>query len=823
MNVKPRHKRRFLFATVILVGLIILGFVFIPPFINLNKMKPVLQAKLREQTGVTTQINGDVNFSLLGSTTIVAHDISVPNGSIGSIAFSVPFNQIFNLQNATLNKNISVYNAKLNITDLFPYSISHDINIHNATLNFMNHDYKIVRGTLSNNAFSGQVRTQQHKYDITYENGEFVILNSNDNLHIRGTLFPDGGAAGEMTIATNDINKWFEFENPKINEPVNLSMEFNWDGGYGFDFTNIRANNYFGNIKLYPNGFNSLNFKSDNANLDMTFLETDKNILNKSDIYFDLYGKIKFHNNILNHFLINAIGRDNTLKINHVIMDNIELFGGTYDANGLHNTKLQINNLPESFNCIFSGTPQKWECAKFNYGDIHGTITSDNGIFNITATSTNKMPSYKTIREFVSHIGDNGTIDFTFSDMSGTFVITPKQMIPKFRYAKNTTLRDIDLDLKFLPEFMKNTSGTFTTSDNKKTFTPQNQQWTLEIQNNNFTISGQNFKQWLPNIDLRFLNNLPYVVSGTFGDNAIGDLNIMIAGHILSGNMTGSNITLRTDELNIDKFISDKYRNNYDEQKFLTNHPLAILFDLPINISLSSDTMILNNNEYKNFVYSLKPDTEIFSISDNSRGHLLGIIEKKKFDYDISIQLNKFKFDGELLQFDTPLNISDSTITAEIKLKTSGQTANDLIYNLSGDIDITFNGGYVYGLGFDKFYASADEITVLNAEYAASAALESGATRINKLKMVGTYNNGNFETTKPFTLSMQNIDAVGALFINNRIMTGTFEFILRGTAPKPVSVEMNINEYGTRKYSINELINNLDIGYMRAFTRKNNQ
>lgn len=823
MNIKSRHKRRFFWIIVSLIGLAVIGLVCIPPFVNLNKMKPILEQKLYEQTGVQTTIKGNVNFSLLWSVTIVAHNVQIPTGTIDSISFSVPLKQMFDLQNATLNKQITVMNANLKITDLFPYAVSHDIFVSNTILTFMNHDYKIVRGVLSNNKFNGQVRTAQHKYDITYENGEFTILNSNDNLHIRGTLFPDGGAAGEMTITTDNINKWFEFANPKIDEPVSLSMEFNWDGGYGFDFTNIVANNYTGAIKLLPNGFRSLNFASDTANLDISFITHDYNILNKTNMNFDLTGIVKLNNYVFHKFQLIAVGLNNKLELNHVVTDNFDLFGGTYDEYGLHNTKLQINNLPEKFDCDFSGNQKKWECKTFTYGNINGTISNDNGIFNITATSKNKMPSLKTIRNLVSYIGDNGTIDFTFSDMSGTLVITPKQMIPKYRYATNVTLSELDVNLKFLPEFMFNTRGTFTYRENKKTFIPENKQWMIDIDGNKFTITGENFKQWLPNIDLRFLNSLPYAISGTYSDDTIGDLNIIIAGQIFSGNMTKSGLNLKTQTLNLDKFINPMFRDNYDEQKFLTNHPLATLFELPLNISLSADTLVLEDKEYTNFVYSLKPDTQVFSISDTNRGHLLGIIEKKKFDYDISIQLNKFQMDGELLKFDTPLNIENSNITAEIKLHTSGQTANDLIYNLSGDVDMTFYGGTINGIGFDQFYAMADKLNMMNAEYALAAALESGKTQIKKLKIVGTYNNGDFETTRPLTISMRHIEGVGALFINNRVMTGTFEFVMRGTAPQPASIELNINEYGKRKYSITDIINNLDLGYMRAFIKTHNK
>ena len=819
MNIKSRHKRRFFWTIIALIGLTIIGLMCIPPLINLNKMKPVLESKLYEQTGIITKINGDINFSLLGTTTIVAHNVQIPTGKIGSISFSVPLKQIFNLKEATLNKNIGVHNANIKITDLFPYAVSHDIHIYNANVDFMGHDYRIVRGTLSTNKFNGQIRTSQHKYDITYNDGDFVVLNRNDNLHIRGTLFPDGGASGEMTITTDDINKWFEFKNPKINEPVSLSMDFHWDGAYGFDFTNIVANNYTGNIKLLPSGFRSLTFKSNTANIDVSFITYDHNMMNKTNINFDLAGKIKFKQNEFSRFMIIAAGLNNKLELNKVIADNIELSGGTYDENGLHNTKLQINNMDEKFTCDFSGTPKKWGCKHFSYGNISGTISQDNGIFNINAASTDKMPSFKTIRNLVSYIGETGTVTFTFSDMSGTLVITKNQIIPKYNFAKNVTLSDVGLDLKFLPDFMLNSRGTYTLQNNKKRFIPQNQQWMIDISENNFTITGSNFKQWLPSVDLRFVNDLPYAISGTYSDNNIGDLNIMIAGQILSGNVTKSGITLKTPILNLDKFISQKFKNNYEEQKFLTNHPLATLFDVPVNISISADTMILNNQDYKNFVYSLKPNAQVFSISDSARGHLLIIIEKEKFDYDISIQLNKFKWDGDLLNFETPLNISDSTITAEINLHTSGQTANDLTYNLTGDVDITFTGGVIHGLGFDSFYASADKINIMNAEYILASALEFGDTRIKKMKIKGIYKNGDFETTKPFTLSMSNVDGVGALFINNRVMTGTMEFIMRGTSTKPTSIEMSINEYGKRIYSVSDITNSLDIGYMRAYIR----
>ena len=70
---------------------------------------------------------------------------------------------------------------------------------------------------------------------------------------------------------------------------------------------------------------------------------------------------------------------------------------------------------------------------------------------------------------------------------------------------------------------------------------------------------------------------------------------------------------------------------------------------------------------------------------------------------------------------------------------------------------------------------------------------------------------------------MQHVDGVGALFINDNVMTGTFEFVMRGTAPNPANIELTITDTGRRTYSINEIINNLDAGFMRAFVKTHNR
>ena len=176
-------------------------------------------------------------------------------------------------------------------------------------------------------------------------------------------------------------------------------------------------------------------------------------------------------------------------------------------------------------------------------------------------------------------------------------------------------------------------------------------------------------------------------------------------------------------------------------------------------------------------------------------------------------------WDEKLLPSKMPLNISNSTITAEIKLKTSGKIARDIYDNLHGTFDATFTGGTLYGLGFQDFYASAQNITLFNAEYALSRALESGTTPIKNMRIIGTYNMGDIKTTRPLTLSMRHIDAVGDFNIQQSKMFASLKLILRGTSPEPAPIELTVYDDNYRDYYLYEIMNNFDAEYMRAFVK----
>lgn len=158
-------------------------------------------------------------------------------------------------------------------------------------------------------------------------------------------------------------------------------------------------------------------------------------------------------------------------------------------------------------------------------------------------------------------------------------------------------------------------------------------------------------------------------------------------------------------------------------------------------------------------------------------------------------------------------------ITGQIALNTSGQIAHDIYYNMTGDIDITFDGGYLIGMSFDNFYASAENITSLNAEYALASALTTGETKLKQMRLIGTYANGDFITTTPIELSMRHTNARGGLAITDGYMTAEFDLTLRGTAPTPATIQLSILPDGGRSYSLSAVMQELDTGFMRAFVK----
>ena len=192
-----------------------------------------------------------------------------------------------------------------------------------------------------------------------------------------GELYPSGGAFGTLMIDTDRINSWFEFSEPKIIRRVRLSTDFVWDGGYGVKFDNIIANNVRGNIELGANGWRTIDLTSNNVTFDFSFLAHSTKLLRDTRLNIDFYGDLTFDNKKFEHIKINAIGTEDYIQIDKIIADNTTFTGGIIDTKGAHDIMITTNLDGTDIECLFSGTPDKWQCEKFRYGNIYGFIKSD--------------------------------------------------------------------------------------------------------------------------------------------------------------------------------------------------------------------------------------------------------------------------------------------------------------------------------------------------------------------------------------------------------------------------------------------------------------
>lgn len=823
MALKPRHKRRIFWSIISLIGVIGLSIIIVPPMITLNKFRPFLENSILEQTSVPAKLDGDIHFSLIGGATIVVHDVKIPTAHIGSLLLSIPFHDFFNIKKAKLDRTVVIYDADITIDKLEPAVFNHNIEIYNSNITFRGKKFHIIRADFTDGEFHGTIRSQSHKYDVEFINDKFHIKNKNNKLNIIGTILDNGAIRGHLSLTTNDINGWFNFNQPKITNTISLTMDFEWDGGEGYNFTNIESQNFSGNIQIFPNGDKDIQLVSENMNFDFSFLLNPNRILHKTKFNLDFYGDMKLANHKFNHIKIQATGTHDKLQIKEIIADDIVVTGGSITKNGAENIKISMPLDGIHATCVFSGTPKNWNCNKFEYDNMFGQISVHNDTFDVYVKSDQPIPSNEYINNLISKLGKTGKITFMFSNLGGTYEITKQGVNISYTFAKDKTLDWLNLDMKFLPNFMKNTRGDFELTDGMYTFTPYNNDWKLSLYDNYFHLTGKSIKEWVPNLDLRFANDFGYTISGFYDNGKISNLNIKTANQEFTGSVSDNTITLHTQLLDIDKFISTQFLQTYSQQEFLTNAPIMTLFEIPVNISLSADYAIHNGIKYSNFVYVLKPNSQVFSITDNDRGNMLATITKDKINYDIFIQLNRFVINNSLLSKNMPLNIRDSVITAEIHMNTSGQIAHDISYNLAGTMDMTFDGGYLQGMNFDEFYASANNITTLNAEYAFERALTSGETQIKKMRIQGEYSSGNFITTKPITLSMRHTDALGGLAITNGQMTAEFDITMRGTAPTPATIQLSVLPNGKRQYSLSEIMRTIDPGFMRAFVKTHTQ
>ena len=824
MSTEPKRTNKILLFLLSIIGILWLAVIFIPTQITLNSLKSTVEDAIFTQTGVKAEIHGDVNFSLMGKAAIVAHNVSVPNGVISSVEFYFPLIEIFNIKKSHISGDIHVNGANLHIERLVPFASNNKVIVNDSKIKFLNKEYQIINANFSKENIEALVRTDQHKYEIKSTGNKFVIKNKNNDLNLTGELTKNGGAHGRINITAQDINRWFEFETPRVIEHFPITADFVWNGGYGVKFDNIVAQNISGSIEFQDDGYRIVKLKSKDLDYDVSFFLRDPSILQNASFDLDFYGDMTFIKEKINHLKIDTVSLDNQVKINNIIADNIRISGGYIDEEGAHDVYVSGPLSGLHTTCLFNGTPKHWWCKEYSHGNNITSVFSvkddviDADVYS-TAIYADMKPFVVTIRKLAS----SGEVRFYYPDTEGTLHLRKDGYTVDYTRLDDKSLNQAKINPKFLPDFMKNEPGDFVWVSGVMIFTPNSKRWQLSKSKDFFILHGENFKDLTRTVDLQSLNDLPYVLSGNYKNGNISDFTVEIAEQKFTGMLSGNSITLKTNVFDLTKFANVSFIEKFEELSFFTNHPILLPFETTMNIALSANKLIYKNTEYNNFVYSLRDNTQTFSISDSNRGNMLATIIKDNIKYKINIQLNKFALDEKILPENMPLNISDTSVTAEIKLKTNGKIAHDIISNTIGTFDISFDGGKLYGLGLAEFYASAPTLTILSGEYALYKALTGGITPIKKMHIVGTYKNGDIKTDEPFTLSMPHTDATGILQIENNEMTAKMKLFLRGASTDPGPIDLTVFPNDARDFSLSEIMMHFDPEYMREFVKSHNQ
>ena len=307
------------------------------------------------------------------------------------------------------------------------FNMNKNITVRDSKFKFLNKEYEIIDGYFSKNSVSALIRTDQHKYEITSVDNNFIIKNKNNNLNISGKLFSDGTATAHINIIAQDVNRWFEFQYPRIHGKFPISANMKWDGGYGINFNDISANGVSGSAQLLPDGYKIIKLKSNTADFDMSFAIKNPEVFINTTFDMDFYGNIKFVDKTFKHLYVNVIGHEKNIDIKKIIADNLIIENGSIDANGAHNVNITLNENGIKTKCLFNGTPTKWSCDNFSYNDkIFGNVTLDNQYLNADIHSENKNSAPDLLVKSARKLSDVGTIKFKFSDMAGTLRFTKK-------------------------------------------------------------------------------------------------------------------------------------------------------------------------------------------------------------------------------------------------------------------------------------------------------------------------------------------------------------------------------------------------------------
>ncbi|MDR3208536.1 MAG: hypothetical protein LBT45_01660 [Rickettsiales bacterium] len=846
---KASKRYRFFWLSAIIAAILALAYLIIPPMIPMSRFRGSFAEALSNEIGTPVEIDGNVKLSLLGYPMMSAEGVRFGGAGAKTVRFRVSWASIFNLSNARIISGIKVSGLEMDAKNLTVPNFGKKIILADSLVRFGGKEYEVIDGVLDSGKLSAYVRTNRHKYRLDVSSGDFIVRNPNEGLVISGRLAADESgeisASGTLQIDTKDMNEWFDFPFPEIRGRTKLSMDFNWDGKGFFRLFKISGTNgkasFNGEIKLWhENGKQikkSIRMRVDNADLDLSFLRDHSGFLYNSDIAIDANGDIKTPfqqmKNAKNLSLkMSSNFSEIDIKALKAADDNISVSAsGKIIRDNPSNLDIAFHQTRpgRSVRCVLSGNNDDWRCSVWSVVSKDMTATGALSVFKdnfqMTFNSENAKMDLESLGALEKYAaGRSGVVEFDAGDVSGVAQIQNGHRRIEYVH-KNTDVGALPVDLP-LPESMKKARGNLAAEirDDKMSFSFQAPDWSLSVDDGDgFSINHKDGKKLLAALtgkpELPFVKNgIPVIIAGKYSRPFITDLRVQIAGMRFAGLMGYNGITLRTDVLDLDKALDEKWFADFIDNQYLSGDPLLAPFDFGTNLSISADAVKLNGAEYKGFIYSLDGAGQKMSISDSEHGKLLLSVSKDKSKYKYLIQMNRFFVPGRLFDGDLPINLEKTTVTAQAELESTGLTAYDIRRNMTGIVDASLDGGILSGFGTDDFYSNANRYGKTDTENALHGALSSGLTEVKEMQITGEYSGGDFRTTKPFLLTARHTDITGNLSIKNDSVLIRANIVLRGTSPIPRPLALTI-ENGAREYSLSDILPDIDLDYLREFVR----
>jgi hypothetical protein len=834
-----------------------LALAIVPPFLDLDYLKPKIKAAVLDRTGMHIEISGSVRLSMLGRATITARGISVAEngGFIKAASFTIPYRYLLDIENAPVAKVISIDGASVEIQKLVAPKTNSIIFIRNSEIRFGNTKLSDINGRFKDDGFIGNIRMGARKYSITMENQRFIISNPGEKMEIIGQLATNGSgnliAAGEMKLQSRDLNSLFGFKYPGLNNMVSMRSDFEWSENV-FNLSNMTgaygASEFSGAISTKDGTVTKVTLVANNIEGEDLSADEFLNFASKTemDAALGFVSPIKLSlrggfNPEFMSVMIKSTAANNAIEIEQLLLAGPDAGISARGRISGKTKELDIKyyqSAPEiSAHCKYLQTDSgDWSCREFSIAENGGTISGNFAVSGNKASGSVKTTAsdLSSIAGLVDKFATDKTTNIKFESQNAAGTVTLyRKGIQEIDYLqKNASIDSAIFKCDGLPKLPNSiTSARGEQLAVKKdasicnmNFYGKNMYLTWES-NGSFELSHDDMrgliKSFYPDIKTDFLRpENKITIMGNITGRNISNLKILTGGQAFKGGMSSGSINLETDYLDLDNFTNHLYTKGYDSFQYTLPEPLSVPMQIKdLSFALSAKKIIFGGESFDNFFYSLDQGKQKMSISDTGKGGMILSMDRSGTKYRLLLQLDKFVIKGLVFPKGSNLNISDTVITAQAELLTFGLTAHDFWHNMSGPVDIIANGGVLHEFGTDNFYDSVGKITKINSEYMISNALDFGETRIKSLRLAGEYKGGEFKTTRPLTLSVRHADITGSASYTNGKLAADLEIMMRGISPAPQSIYMRILKSGTREYSLSQITLALDPDYLREFVR----